>query len=524
REWGDRPGYVITQGALNVGSMFLGGAGVFKALARGSRAVGGRGDNPDAPDTDSPDTPSRINADTMPGLDGIGDRPSTSGLQEALDGLEIDPSRLDGLDNALDDAADFADNPTPVDPAGNDVPGGGGSSPQGGVQPTALNRTYDAPDTTPAVDVDTPTRLTADFDAPADTTGGPDTTPDRHTPSGDRPAPLGDLGDDTPDPDPVDTDVPDPDTPGRDTPAADTFDTDPVDNDAPDPDDPDTPRGDDDSDAPGDQDAPDPADPAPSPRPRLGGIDGTDGVPGDPYADVPPAGDLPRDEVIRIAHEESRQQPGPGYIDETSSKFNPRVNRGHIDELLRWHDDEGNTFLDAPESELAERQYAEIRARTDDTEQIAQNTGVDQAWLDRIKNHLFYTEHDGTLGPNVWKRGLFTPMISIGRLWTDATNGSLDSTSLTEFLRLLKHEGVELRLMEEGLPYRPADPEYYRMDLSQNPSPEHRGAHDLAPADRGADPYRLFDRVGVPRPDFFIADDLSNLEDMVQYILGEIGR
>ncbi|QBI52220.1 ADP-ribosyltransferase [Streptomonospora litoralis] len=139
REWGDRPGYVITQGVINVGSMFLGGAGVVKALAKGSRKVGG-GDGADAPKGDA-DAPSDLD---LQQVRDFGDRPgqqTTRDLQNRLDDMDLDRQQLDGLQGSLDDSADLAERTTPVggpndpvdgDPASNNGSNGGQQQYTGG--------------------------------------------------------------------------------------------------------------------------------------------------------------------------------------------------------------------------------------------------------------------------------------------------------------------------------------------------------------------------------------------------------
>ncbi|MDT0304225.1 ADP-ribosyltransferase [Streptomonospora wellingtoniae] len=133
REWGDRPGYVITQTICNVGSMFVGGAGVVKALAKGARKVGGNGDV----DVDA----NRPDADVdLQDASRLGDNPgqTTQGLQNQLDDLDIDQQQLDGIQDSLDEAEGFETQPTPVgggDPidAGDNTPSGGGNGNSDGV-------------------------------------------------------------------------------------------------------------------------------------------------------------------------------------------------------------------------------------------------------------------------------------------------------------------------------------------------------------------------------------------------------
>ncbi|MFD0801464.1 ADP-ribosyltransferase, partial [Streptomonospora algeriensis] len=203
REWGDRPGYVITQSALNIGSMFVGGAGVYKALV--------------TPNTDA--------------LQQIADRPgqvSTRDLQNRLDGLDIDSAKIDGITDSLDEAEGFGDRTTPVggngspvdtDPAVNNgdggrpqhTGGGGGSGGSGGSNDPsgsgsgngsgaphgdADSPSGDRPGGAPQGDADATPNGDADASTGGRGNGSGDQRPETGAPSGEHPGGVPNGGND----------------------------------------------------------------------------------------------------------------------------------------------------------------------------------------------------------------------------------------------------------------------------------------------------------------------------------------
>ncbi|MEY9214295.1 hypothetical protein ABH917_003741 [Thermobifida halotolerans] len=165
REWGDRPGYVITQSVLNIGSMFLGGSGVVKALAQGARRAGPDAGDLDAPNADAP-TMSRVDASDLSG--GLDSGRLRADLGDAVDGLDIDTSRLGALDDALANADAFADADSSPSPTG------GGGSPTGGNGGPTITPTSHGGADRPTGTGDAPSTTTADVPAPA---RGGDSTP-----------------------------------------------------------------------------------------------------------------------------------------------------------------------------------------------------------------------------------------------------------------------------------------------------------------------------------------------------------
>lgn len=107
-------------------------------------------------------------------------------------------------------------------------------------------------------------------------------------------------------------------------------------------------------------------------------------------------------------------------------------------------------------------------------------------------------------------------------MWERAEKGTLSPTEQERFKRLVAHEYVESGLMDRGLPYRSDHPDYWNHpELGpgvNNPTPAHHGAHDLAPSHSPLGPFGHYGILGRDAPDVSIANDLSNLDDVVESI------
>lgn len=154
----------------------------------------------------------------------------------------------------------------------------------------------------------------------------------------------------------------------------------------------------------------------------------------------------------------------------------------------------------------AEAVFDAIRASTGDVSSIARNTGIDEDVIAQVKNHLFMTEYDVPVGPNQIAHGYFTPSDYIAELWNKAEQGSLSKTDQDDFRSLLAHEYVESRLMEDGMPYRSADPATWEDGMIEF-NPAYVGAHEVAPLSSNGS-LRLWPALGLTPPDGPIAADL----------------
>ena len=93
--------------------------------------------------------------------------------------------------------------------------------------------------------------------------------------------------------------------------------------------------------------------------------------------------------------------------------------------------------------EHADRYYEAVRHMTTDTKKISDATRIKKDKIDKIKNHIFVREHDLIDGH---KR--FDASYDMAQSWQRLTNGKLIQK---KDMVLLKHEYMELRLMEKGL-------------------------------------------------------------------------
>ena len=176
-------------------------------------------------------------------------------------------------------------------------------------------------------------------------------------------------------------------------------------------------------------------------------------------------------------------------------------------------------------SERAADAYRSIRNSPEDVPAVAANTGLDPRIIDGMHQNLFVQQHDVPLGPNQVERGYFTPDEEIADLWTGARNGTLNAKQIIDFRNLAAHEYVENRLMEAGLPYRSSHPDAFDETGASIVNAQHPGAHDLAPHRwRGDAPLQHWRAYGLDGSGVQIADDLSNLDDVVDAALRGLGR
>jgi len=169
-----------------------------------------------------------------------------------------------------------------------------------------------------------------------------------------------------------------------------------------------------------------------------------------------------------------------------------------------------------------------IANRSDDVAQIADKMGYSSTIIEKvkdhffIKNHLHYTESGFQIGRfersaediAVWNGAMndgLTSDISFKNYYgageNDFVNGVMTATEAKNyFISLMKHEYVELRLMEEGLSFRSlGNPNVF--------TPSDFGAHDLAPTFNG----NVLDNLKISETAPIILDDLSNVEEYISF-------
>ncbi|GGQ59213.1 hypothetical protein [Couchioplanes azureus] len=187
----------------------------------------------------------------------------------------------------------------------------------------------------------------------------------------------------------------------------------------------------------------------------------------------------------------------------------------------------GSDFIDDGEgfSERAADAYRRIRESPEDTPSAAANTGIDPRIVEVTRQNLFVRQHDIALGPDHVERGYFTPDDDIADLWEGATRGTLDAEGRAAFRNLAAHEYVENRLMEAGLPYRSSHPDAFDAHGDRVVSRHHPGAHDLPPNQwRPENPFGHWRLYGIDGSGLRMADDLSNLDEIVDAVLRGLGR
>ncbi|MUN40411.1 hypothetical protein [Actinomadura litoris] len=124
REWDDRPGFVITTAAINVGTV---GVGAVAKKLLGRRGGGGDGDGDGGSRPGDRDGDGRIDSDAdLPSNGRDPDLDATAGdLRRQLDDLDIDSGDLGDLQRSMDDAESLPDR-EPAHVGGDDDPPGSG--------------------------------------------------------------------------------------------------------------------------------------------------------------------------------------------------------------------------------------------------------------------------------------------------------------------------------------------------------------------------------------------------------------
>lgn len=165
-------------------------------------------------------------------------------------------------------------------------------------------------------------------------------------------------------------------------------------------------------------------------------------------------------------------------------------------------------------------QYRRIR-EADDVDALAEHSGMPREVIEEAKQHLFQRQHDVAVGPDDVRHGYFTPDALYGDLWERVASGAeLTDKNRVEFWSLLAHEYVESRLMAAGLPYRSPDAEAWDQFGRPLATSAYPSAHNTAPLSTRSsrmDLLILWDsKLDIPRGDLRVAEDLSNLDEVVR--------
>ncbi|MFH8515219.1 hypothetical protein ACH4CE_08895, partial [Streptomyces gelaticus] len=193
---------------------------------------------------------------------------------------------------------------------------------------------------------------------------------------------------------------------------------------------------------------------------------------------------------------------------------------------------DGARYVDEP-TPHAGRVYDEIRATPDEVDipVISRNTGIDPSVLQRVKTHLFRTEHVVVAEKGVAREGFFTPRDDIGDLWQAAGQRSLEPDEALKLQRLVAHEYMESHLMEAGLPYVFDRPQSWEVDMVNGVADGHyrawpdswadAGAHELTVSERKGG-FAQWEGLGLDAPKIELATDLSNIDEVMEAAFQEL--
>jgi hypothetical protein len=177
-------------------------------------------------------------------------------------------------------------------------------------------------------------------------------------------------------------------------------------------------------------------------------------------------------------------------------------------------------FVDTPDDPRDLDAYRRIR-ETDDLDAVADNSGYRREVVEVAKENLFIRQHDVAVGPGEVRHGNFTPLPGVAPLWERVASGAdLSDKQQVQFWSLLAHEYVEAKLMEAGLPYLQAESDAWDDEGLPKVERDYPTAHTVAPLSLQSarkDLLRLWKELfGIPRGDLRVAEDLSNLDEVVR--------
>ncbi|MFI8711301.1 hypothetical protein [Brevibacillus brevis] len=154
-----------------------------------------------------------------------------------------------------------------------------------------------------------------------------------------------------------------------------------------------------------------------------------------------------------------------------------------------------------------EREYIEIRkVGFEDVATVAKNTGLTEAQVANMKEHLFFNIYDLSIEGKPYKKQFFQADGDIAYGWKKAQKGELNVAEKEWFSILMKHELTEKELMKKGMPLRDRSnwdsiTEMFKIDKEKN-------AHDKADVTAPNPP---------PFPDFDPSKDFNKHYDKKVY-------
>ncbi|WP_052737271.1 hypothetical protein [Paenibacillus algorifonticola] len=169
---------------------------------------------------------------------------------------------------------------------------------------------------------------------------------------------------------------------------------------------------------------------------------------------------------------------------------------------------------------LVERKYIEIRkVGLEDVSTVAKNTGLTEAQVTKMKEHLFLTIHNLSVEGQPYKKLYFQADADVAYAWQLAQKRELTDIEKDWFKRLANHEIKEQEIMKYGyidgkgnkigpLPLR--DPTTWDIENRYKPDPT-KNAHDAANALGAKQPSEDF-----PGYDKF-SEYLKSTDEVIEY-------
>lgn len=150
----------------------------------------------------------------------------------------------------------------------------------------------------------------------------------------------------------------------------------------------------------------------------------------------------PRDSDGRFDKGKRRRLVCSGAKRKNSEKSSKRLEKSDKNDIIKSRNISGalNPFSPAAEKH-ATQYYESVRHMKTDTIKISEATGIAKHKIDKIKNHVFISEHNLIDG-----KRRFDPDYEMAQSWQRLISGKFKEQDVV----LLKHEYAELRYMEKG--------------------------------------------------------------------------
>lgn len=168
----------------------------------------------------------------------------------------------------------------------------------------------------------------------------------------------------------------------------------------------------------------------------------------------------------------------------------------------------------------------EVRAYgAEELQRVADQTGLPVETVTEAHANLYHGVNDVAIGPNQVTTGHFTPDAAVDSYWQQALDGTLDpdSSEGRHFTGVVRHEVIEGRLLDQGIPFNSADPAAWELaddgTYTYKVVPEGVGAHYLS-SSQGSDPFSHYNTLGLDASEIpALEADLSNIDEVADAVV-----